>query len=158
MDNFNNTTSESESESEESPYADAQDPPSVTEAKKEPPKVEEFTYTERDVILYNLGIGATEQELQWVFESHEDFSALPTFGVIPQMPTSSGLSLDFLPNYNPVRLHHQSFSNISLSWYCADLVPSIGQIITRRTIPLYQRSNPNQRNPHQHRPITSSSR
>ena len=63
----------------------------------------EFTYKDHDVILYNLGIGATEKELQWIFEGHDQFQALPTFGVIPQFPASFGLSLDFLPNFNPVR-------------------------------------------------------
>jgi len=62
----------------------------------------EFTYNDPDVILYNLGIGATEKDLQWIFEGHDQFQALPTFGVIPQFPASSGLSLDFLPNFNPV--------------------------------------------------------
>ena len=57
----------------------------------------------RDIILYNLGIGATEKELQWTYEGDSDFAALPTFGVIPQFPTSSGVPLDWLPNFNPVR-------------------------------------------------------
>jgi len=63
----------------------------------------EFTYDDRDVILYNLGVGATEKDMQWIFEGHDQFQALPTFGVIPQFPAGSGLSLDFLPNFNPVR-------------------------------------------------------
>ena len=62
----------------------------------------EFTYNDQDVILYNLGVGATEKDVQWIFEGHDQFQALPTFGVIPQFPASSGLSLDFLPNFNLV--------------------------------------------------------
>lgn len=54
------------------------------------------------MILYNLGIGAKESELQWVYENHDDFQALPTFGVIPQFAASAGISMDFLPNFNPV--------------------------------------------------------
>ena len=50
--------------------------------------------------MYNLGIGATEKELKWVFEGDDEFSALPTFGVIPQF--SAGIALDWLPNFNPV--------------------------------------------------------
>lgn len=73
------------------------------EAKRNLPEPQDYTYSERDVILYNLSIGATEQELHWTFENHEDFSPLPTFGVIPQFMTSFGISLDFLPNFNPVR-------------------------------------------------------
>ena len=54
------------------------------------------------MILYNLGIGAKETELQWTYENHDDFQALPTFGVIPQFVASAGISMDFLPNFNPV--------------------------------------------------------
>ena len=74
----------------------------VVEAKKRPLESTEFTYTEKDVILYNLGIGATEKDLQWVFESDDNFQAIPTFGVIPQFPASSGLPFDWVPNFNPV--------------------------------------------------------
>lgn len=56
------------------------------------------------MILYNLGIGATEKELQWTYEGDSEFAALPTFGVVPQFATSSGLPLDWLPNFNPVRV------------------------------------------------------
>ncbi|KAJ3536063.1 hypothetical protein NM688_g6887 [Phlebia brevispora] len=91
---------------DDDPYADPEDPELVAKAKRnvEPPL--DFSYTERDVILYNLGIGATEKELQWTFEGDDDFSALPTFGVIPQFAASGGISLDWLPNYNPAKLLH----------------------------------------------------
>ena len=92
----------SDSNSSENPYADPEDSEAVAEAKMEPQEPIEFSYTERDVILYNLGVGATEQELQWTYENHEDFAALPTFGVIPQFLAMTGLSFDFLPNFNPV--------------------------------------------------------
>jgi multifunctional beta-oxidation protein len=75
----------------------------VREAKRNLPEPQDYSYSERDVILYNLSIGATEQELHWTFENHEDFAPLPTFGVVPQFMTSSGVSLDFLPGFNPVR-------------------------------------------------------
>ncbi|KAI6155017.1 hypothetical protein BKA82DRAFT_4336398 [Pisolithus tinctorius] len=78
----------------------------VAEAKKEVPPDEEFEYTERDVILYNLGIGATERDLQWSYEGHSDFAALPTFGVVPQFPASSSISFGWLPNFNPAKLLH----------------------------------------------------
>ena len=89
---------------EKSAFADPADPQLVAEAKRDIPDTVEYIYTERDVILYNLGIGATAKELQWTFENHEEFEALPTFGVIPQFQASMGLSLDWLPNYNPVSL------------------------------------------------------
>ncbi|PIL29783.1 hypothetical protein GSI_07988 [Ganoderma sinense ZZ0214-1] len=107
VENFGNVDENGASGSDsESPYADPEDSEVVAQAKKEPQEPVEYTYTERDVILYNLGIGATEQELQWTYENHEDFAALPTFGVIPQFLASAGLSFDFLPNFNPAKLLH----------------------------------------------------
>jgi len=44
--------------------------------------------------------------LQWTYEGHDQFSALPTFGVIPQFTASGGMSMDFLPNFNPAKLLH----------------------------------------------------
>ena len=92
---------ENKSESGNSPSDDT-DIELVREAKRNVPEPQDYFYSERDVILYNLSVGATEQELHWTFENHEEFSALPTFGVIPQFMTSAGISLDFLPNFNPV--------------------------------------------------------
>jgi multifunctional beta-oxidation protein len=54
------------------------------------------------VILYNLGIGATEKELKWTYEGDEEFQALPTFAVLPGMAGVIHAPLDFLPNFNPV--------------------------------------------------------
>ncbi|KAJ2917389.1 hypothetical protein MD484_g3020, partial [Candolleomyces efflorescens] len=94
-------------------FADPEDSALVAEAKKQVEPPVEYNYTERDIILYNLGIGATEQELQWTFESHDTFAALPTFGVVPQFPCSTGIPLDFLPNYNPAKLlHGEQYLNI----------------------------------------------
>ncbi|KAI5120206.1 hypothetical protein M0805_006312 [Coniferiporia weirii] len=103
VENFSN---EGDDDAEASPYADPEDSELVAEAKKDVADPAEFSYTERDVILYNLGIGATEKELQWTFENHDSFEALPTFGVVPQFLASSGLSLDWLPNFNPAKLLH----------------------------------------------------
>ena len=48
-----------------------------------------FTYGFRDVILYALGVGVKVQEdfshLKFLYEGHDNFSTLPTFGVIPAM-------------------------------------------------------------------------
>jgi hypothetical protein len=101
-------------------FADPEDSKVVSEAKLQPVDITEYSYTEvggahidhptkarliriqRDVTLYNLGVGATAKELQWTYEGSDDFGALPTFGVIPQFPASSGVPLDWLPNFNPV--------------------------------------------------------
>ncbi len=97
VENFNNKAKDT------SGSAASDDPEIVVKAKEETIEPSEFTYTERDVILYNLGVGATEKELKWTFEGDEQFQAIPTFGVIPQFEASSGVSFDWLPNFNPVR-------------------------------------------------------
>ncbi|KAG8998152.1 hypothetical protein FRB93_013834 [Tulasnella sp. JGI-2019a] len=78
----------------------------VANAKKEKIDPIDFTYTERDVILYNLGIGANAKDLKWTYENDDEFEAIPTFGVVPQFAASSGLPLDWLPNFNPAKLLH----------------------------------------------------
>lgn len=99
MENFSNESADADA----SPYADPEDSEIVAAAKKNVPEPSDYIYTERDVILYNLGIGATEKELKWTYEGDDAFAALPTFGVIPQFHASGGIPLDFLPNFNPVR-------------------------------------------------------
>lgn len=84
-------------------FADAEDADIVKEAKRVQVEPTEYNFTERDVILYNLGIGATHEELQWIYEGDEDFGAIPTFGVVPQFVAASGFPSDWLPDYNPVR-------------------------------------------------------
>ena len=67
----------------------------------------EFSYAERDSMLYNLGIGAKRTELAYVFEGHEDFQVLPTFGVIPQFDANMPFSFDdVVPNFSPMMLLH----------------------------------------------------
>lgn len=75
MSNFANLAGESKQSSEAGgeTYEDAEDTPEIKEAKRNPADPEEFTYTERDVMLYNLGIGAKADELQWVYENADGF-------------------------------------------------------------------------------------
>jgi len=87
-------------------YIDPEDSALVVEAKKSPTEPVHYSYTERDVILYNLGIGATATDLQWTYEGHDQFAALPTFGVIPQFHAMGSALPDFLPNFNPAKLLH----------------------------------------------------
>jgi 3-hydroxyacyl-CoA dehydrogenase/3a,7a,12a-trihydroxy-5b-cholest-24-enoyl-CoA hydratase len=42
----------------------------------------EFSYTERDLMLYALGIGFTREDLAYVYEGSKDFKAFPTYGVV----------------------------------------------------------------------------
>src|SRR5215470_17674366 len=60
------------------------------------------TYTERDVILYALGIGAGTDELQFTYE--RDLKVLPTFAVIPAFPAM--LNLGGAMEVNPVMVLH----------------------------------------------------
>jgi multifunctional beta-oxidation protein len=62
----------------------------------------EWAYTDRDVILYNLALGAKRTDLPLVYENDDSFTALPTIGVIPLHKTPSHFkSEEILPNYNP---------------------------------------------------------
>jgi acyl dehydratase len=60
------------------------------------------TYTERDVMLYALGIGAGTDELQFTYE--RDLKVLPTFGVIPAFPAM--FSLGPVMQVNPMMILH----------------------------------------------------
>src|SRR5690606_27788800 len=67
----------------------------------------EFKYDDREVILYNLGIGAKRTDLKWVFEGAEDFEALPSFGVIPYFNARAPFNYDeIVPNFNMMMLLH----------------------------------------------------
>ncbi|KAG0200252.1 hypothetical protein BGX28_006639 [Mortierella sp. GBA30] len=68
---------------------------------------ESFAYKERDVILYNLGIGATRKDLHLVYENNEHFGAVPTFGVIPSFAAMNAVPFgEILPSFNPMMLLH----------------------------------------------------
>jgi acyl dehydratase len=61
-----------------------------------------FEYTDRDVILYALGVGATTDELDFVYE--KNLKVLPTFAVIPAFPVMS--SLGRVLEFNPAMVLH----------------------------------------------------
>jgi acyl dehydratase len=42
----------------------------------------DYSYTERDLMLYALGIGFTRENLEYVYEGSKEFGAFPTYGVI----------------------------------------------------------------------------
>jgi multifunctional beta-oxidation protein len=66
-----------------------------------------FSYSEKDVILYNLGVGAKREELSLVYEGATDFQVLPTFGVIPTYGSNVPYKMsDILPNFDPRMLLH----------------------------------------------------
>ncbi|OAX85464.1 hypothetical protein ACJ72_00143 [Emergomyces africanus] len=66
-----------------------------------------FDYVDKDVILYNISLGAKRTDLQLVYENSSDFQALPTFGVVPWFNTSTPWELaDLVSNYSPMMLLH----------------------------------------------------
>lgn len=71
-----------------------------------------YTYTERDVALYALGVGVAIDnatcpgELKFVYENHPDFAPLPSFGVLPPFQCiSEVVSVPGLV-FNPMKLLH----------------------------------------------------
>ncbi|KAI4179233.1 MAG: hypothetical protein LQ346_007245 [Caloplaca aetnensis] len=79
----------------------------IDSAKKAQSQGTEFSYDDKEVILYNLGIGAKRTELPFVYEGSNDFQALPTFGVIPGFGADTPYSLgEILPNFSPMMLLH----------------------------------------------------
>lgn len=79
----------------------------IEKAKLSQSKGTKFTYDEKDVILYNLGIGAKRMELPFVYENSDSFQALPTFGVVPYFGAEISWSMsEILPNFSPMMLLH----------------------------------------------------
>ena len=75
----------------------------------------DWSFTERDVILYALSVGASWEEGRYVYENHEDFAALPTFAVLP-LHSGALAALDLsavLPNFNPVRKEARCWKPLS---------------------------------------------
>jgi 3-hydroxyacyl-CoA dehydrogenase/3a,7a,12a-trihydroxy-5b-cholest-24-enoyl-CoA hydratase len=62
----------------------------------------QFTYTERDVMLYALGVGAGTDEPQFTYE--RDLQVLPTFGVIPAFPALAAMGTAM--SVNPMMVLH----------------------------------------------------
>ncbi len=66
--------SSSESGEGSSKYEDPEDTEEIKAAKRAESEPQEVEWTEKEVILYNLGIGAKVDELQWVYENNDNFS------------------------------------------------------------------------------------
>lgn len=79
----------------------------IESAKSAQAEGTKFQYDEKDVILYNLGIGAKRTELPYVYENNDSFQVLPTFGVIPPFGAAAPYSMDeIMPNFSPMMLLH----------------------------------------------------
>lgn len=63
-----------------------------------------YSITNKDCILYALGVGASVEDLsnlRYLYENHEEFSTLPTFAIIPGLMTlmSSGIFENAIPGH-----------------------------------------------------------
>ena len=105
MNNMQNRSGEASSKKGENPHQEILE--SIEKAKQVSGEGTNFSYDDRDVILYNLGVGAKRTELPLVFENSESFQVLPTFGVIPPFGASVPWNMDeIMPNFSPMMLLH----------------------------------------------------
>ncbi|XP_059193596.1 peroxisomal multifunctional enzyme type 2 [Centropristis striata] len=75
--------------------------PAEAVGQKLPPTT--FTFTHTQCILYALGVGMSTKDpdhLRFLYEGHEDFSCLPSFGVIPSQAAMMEGGLSSLPGLN----------------------------------------------------------
>ncbi|KAL3285534.1 hypothetical protein HHI36_000065 [Cryptolaemus montrouzieri] len=95
-----------------------------------------YRYNSKDVILYALGVGTSlknPDELKYLYENHEDFSALPTFFVLPAMQCL--FTSDILENAVPGRtinlgqvLHGEQYIEV------VDDLPTEGALVSKTSV------------------------
>ncbi|CAG9996211.1 unnamed protein product [Clonostachys byssicola] len=79
----------------------------IAKARSAPAQRSSMTFTDKEVLLYNLSLGGTPSQLPLVFEKHPDFHVLPSFGVIPGTTASRPFKLeDLVPNFNYKNMLH----------------------------------------------------
>ena len=83
---------------------------------------QDFSYTWRDLILYNLSVGAKQEELEYVYE--KGLKAVPTFGVIPCTATFG------TEPYSEQPLMPQLHRLVAMSSIGLDTLPHSAGIIT----------------------------
>jgi multifunctional beta-oxidation protein len=94
-------------EEKAAPEADQGILSNIEKAKKMTGEGTPFDYTDRDVILYNISLGAKRTDLPLVYENNESFQPLPTFGVVPWFNTQTPFNLDdIVANFSPMMLLH----------------------------------------------------
>ena len=66
-----------------------------------------FEYTQRDVILYNLSLGAKRTELPLIYEDDPNFQVLPTYGSIPWFRATLPYTYEeILPDWDATKFLH----------------------------------------------------
>lgn len=79
----------------------------IKRAKHTPVVTRDLTYTDTDLLLYNLGCGAKAQDFDLIFEGSRNFQVIPTFGSLTQLEGWPAMKVEtFLPNYDPAKLLH----------------------------------------------------
>jgi multifunctional beta-oxidation protein len=108
--NIANESNEENHSAKKSGYAKASGSSKVDVAKAQQATfaATELHYNDRDVILYNLGVGAKRTDLSLVYENHENFHPLPTFGIAQAVGSTLGsVNLgEYFPDFNPMMLLH----------------------------------------------------
>ncbi|KAK5082267.1 bifunctional hydroxyacyl-CoA dehydrogenase/enoyl-CoA hydratase fox2 [Lithohypha guttulata] len=103
MANMENKSNKSSNSSDDSEDYNA----SIEKAKSATAQGTEFNWDDREVILYNLSVGAKRTQLPLTFEGNDDFQVLPSFGVIPPFSAVAPFSMDeIVPNFSPMMLLH----------------------------------------------------
>ncbi|KAG2188495.1 hypothetical protein INT44_001249 [Umbelopsis vinacea] len=103
MENFGNVAEEAPTAEEKKSEGGLD----IEAAKKLDFETLEFSYGEKEAILYALGVGCKRTDLNFVYENDENFGVLPTFGVIPSFAAMNAVPFgEFLPDFNPMMLLH----------------------------------------------------
>lgn len=90
-----------------------------------------LNYTERDIILYALGLGAKRTDLDLVYENASNFHCLPTYGVVPALAAVNNTPFgDVLPNFNPMMLlHGEQYLELKRPLSTAGKIEAKGKIV-----------------------------
>ena len=95
------------------------------------PVASTYKYTDVEIILYNISLGAHRTDLDLVYERSPTFSALPTFGIVPtyfaKMPFETK---DIIPNYDQrMLLHGEQYLELK-TWP----IPTKGELMTETNL------------------------
>lgn len=102
MANMNNVSGGKEEAKGDTTILDA-----IASAKQMKADGSAYDYQDKEVILYNISLGAKRTHLPLVYENDEHFQPIPTFGVIPWFNTATPWDLNNLvANFSPMMLLH----------------------------------------------------
>ncbi len=99
----------------------------IEAAKKARVEGSKFEYTQRDVILYNLSLGAKRTELPLIYENDNSFQVLPTYGSIPWFRAALPFTYEeILPDWHASKfLHGEIYLEV-----CKYPIPTTASLIT----------------------------